>query len=98
MNWRAECTALPWASVFFGESMFSLEINASKVLMVHLANPPREWGYRMLDCQVEGSHLLTMGARTIPRDEFLSILRECVDQPPKRNDWAFHWHWRGPEE
>ncbi|MEI4850485.1 leucyl/phenylalanyl-tRNA--protein transferase, partial [Klebsiella pneumoniae] len=52
---------------FFGESMFSLETNASKVLMVHLANQLREWGYRIMDCQVESGHLLRMGARSIQR-------------------------------
>ena len=83
---------------FFGESMFSLETNASKVLMVHLANQLREWGYRIMDCQVESSHLLTMGARTIPREDFLSILRECIDQPPEQDNWVFHWHWKRPEE
>ena len=82
---------------FFGESMFSLETNASKVLMVHLANQLRLWDYRMMDCQVESDHLLTMGARSIPRAEFLSILRACVDQKPDQSDWTFTWEWRGPE-
>ena len=83
---------------FFGESMFSLETNASKVLMVHLARQLAQWGYRLMDCQVESDHLLSMGARTIPRDEFLSILGKYVDQKPEKEDWAFNWRWPGPEE
>jgi len=82
---------------FFGESMFSLETNASKVLMVYLANQLRLWGYQLMDCQVESPHLLTMGARSIPRREFLSILRSCVDQEPEMPGWQFSWEWSGPE-
>ncbi|MGM0953273.1 MAG: leucyl/phenylalanyl-tRNA--protein transferase [Pseudomonadota bacterium] len=82
---------------FFGESMFSLETNASKVLMVHLARQLTEWGYQLMDCQVESDHLLTMGARSIPRAEFLSILRACVDRKPGTSDWHFTWQWPGPE-
>ncbi|HAC30553.1 leucyl/phenylalanyl-tRNA--protein transferase [Marinobacter nauticus] len=82
---------------FFGESMFSLETNASKVLMVHLAHQLGEWGYQLMDCQVESDHLLTMGARSIPRAEFLSILRACVDRKPDQPDWNFSWQWPCPE-
>jgi leucyl/phenylalanyl-tRNA--protein transferase len=82
---------------FFGESMFSLETNASKVLMVHLARQLTEWGYQLMDCQVESDHLLTMGARSIPRAEFLSILRASVDRKPGTSDWHLTWQWPGPE-
>ena len=82
---------------FFGESMFSLETNASKVLMVHLAHQLADWGYQIMDCQVESSHLLTMGARCIPRSEFLSILRASVDRTPAQPDWSLTWQWPGPE-
>lgn len=80
---------------FFGESMFSLETNASKVLMVHLGRQLAEWGYQLMDCQVESDHLLSMGARSIPRAEFLSILRACVDRKPDQSDWTFRWRWPG---
>ncbi|SFM51817.1 leucyl/phenylalanyl-tRNA--protein transferase [Marinobacter zhejiangensis] len=82
---------------FFGESMFSLETNASKVLMVHLARQLKAWGYEVLDCQVESPHLLSMGARSIPRSEFLSILRACIDRTPAQKSWNFQWRWPGPE-
>jgi len=82
---------------FFGESMFSLETNASKVLMVHLARQLDEWGYTIMDCQVESGHLLRMGACTIPRRRFLSILRESVGQHPEHDRWDIQWRWPGPE-
>ena len=82
---------------FFGESMFSLETNASKVLMVHLAHQLQDWGYRLMDCQVESDHLLTMGACTIPRSKFLSIIGTYADRKPDQTDWTLHWQWRGRE-
>ncbi len=82
---------------FFGESMFALETNASKVLMVHLAHQLKAWGYDLLDCQVESPHLLSMGARSIPRTDFLSILGASVDRDPTQKSWIFQWRWPGPE-
>ncbi|MEH6356192.1 MAG: leucyl/phenylalanyl-tRNA--protein transferase [Marinobacter sp.] len=84
-------------SCFFGESMFSLETNASKVLMVHLANQLRQWGYRIIDCQVVSDHLLSMGAQTLPRIEFLALLGRYTKQPPAVTEWQFQWRWPGPE-
>ena len=82
---------------FFGESMFSLETNASKVLMVHLAGQLEDWGYTLMDCQVESGHLLRMGACTIPRRRFLSILRKSVNARPNHGNWDIQWRWHGPK-
>ncbi len=82
---------------FFGESMFSLETNASKVLMVHLAHQLADWGYKLMDCQVESRHLLSMGAECISRAEFLSILKAHVDRAAVQSDWRLQWRWPGPE-
>ncbi|MCH8497584.1 MAG: leucyl/phenylalanyl-tRNA--protein transferase [Marinobacter sp.] len=78
---------------FFGESMFSRETNASKVVFVTLCQQLARWGYRLLDCQVENDHLLTLGAHTIPRTEFLSILQENVDQLPDQTGWQIDSPW-----
>lgn len=59
---------------FFGESMFSTEANASKVALVGLCEHLRLANYRIIDCQVENDHLLSMGARCIARKDFLSFL------------------------
>jgi leucyl/phenylalanyl-tRNA--protein transferase len=58
--------------VFCGESMFSKVSNASKVAFIHLAQS----GYRLIDCQVYNDHLASLGAREIPREEFLNLLKE----------------------
>ncbi len=60
--------------VFCGESMFSLAPNASKVAFIALAHHLREKNYKLLDCQVHNDHLETLGAREIPRREFLKII------------------------
>ncbi|MBS3803410.1 MAG: leucyl/phenylalanyl-tRNA--protein transferase [Oleiphilaceae bacterium] len=78
---------------FFGESMFSTETNASKILMVHIARQLDQWGYALMDCQVESDHLLTMGARTRPRREFLDRLKANVDQKPEQASWKMQWQW-----
>lgn len=60
-------------NVFCGESMFSYVSDASKVALVYLCQQP---GYRMIDCQVHTSHLESMGAIMISRDEYLRILND----------------------
>ncbi|HET8551420.1 MAG TPA: leucyl/phenylalanyl-tRNA--protein transferase [Gammaproteobacteria bacterium] len=62
--------------VFFGESMFSRESDASKVALVHLCRRD----YDLIDCQVESRHLARLGARPIPRRQFLERLDAgCAD-------------------
>ena len=63
-------------SSFFGESMFSLVPNASKLALIHLACVMGERGGRMIDCQFETLHLRSMGARYISYEEYISILNE----------------------
>lgn len=60
--------------IFCGESMFSLVPNASKVAFIALARHLKEKEYKLLDCQVHNNHLETLGAREIPRAEFLKII------------------------
>lgn len=59
---------------FFGESMFHTRTNASKVILVQLARYMAREGFVLLDCQVPNSHLMSMGACHIPRQEFLELL------------------------
>lgn len=63
---------------FFGESMFSLEPNASKVALIYLAKMMQERGGRLIDCQFETPHLKTMGGRHIMYEDYLNILRRPV--------------------
>ncbi len=61
--------------VFFGESMFSLVNNASKVAFAYLL---QNSDYRLIDCQVENKHLQSLGAFKIPRDLFIQQLKAFV--------------------
>ncbi len=61
--------------VFFGESMFSLVSDASKVALKALCDRMVERGMKLIDCQVTTAHLVRMGAKEIPRQEFLALLR-----------------------
>jgi len=69
--------------VFFGESMFSLERDASKVALAALVRAMHERNGRLIDCQVASAHLETLGARSIPRRQFVRELAEAV--PDVRN-------------
>jgi leucyl/phenylalanyl-tRNA--protein transferase len=67
--------------MFFGESMFTLETDASKVALAHLVAIARRAGMPMIDCQQETPHLASLGARPILRVEFakrLAGLVHCV--------------------
>lgn len=64
--------------VFCGESMFSLMSNASKVALVTLARNLEEQKYHLIDCQMYTDHLASMGAREIPRKDFIKILKSST--------------------
>jgi leucyl/phenylalanyl-tRNA---protein transferase len=73
--------------VFFGESMFSLMNDASKVALVHLVTWLQQKGFELIDCQVSTEHLKRMGAREIPRDEFLRRLAEAIGNDFQGSSW-----------
>lgn len=62
--------------VFAGESMFHRAPNASKVALLHLIEHVRRRGLDWLDIQVMTPHMERLGARNLPRDEFLALLYE----------------------
>ena len=61
-------------NLFFGESMFSKASNASKLALAALASPSMELD--VIDCQIQSVHLAAMGARAIPRAQFLRMVRK----------------------
>ncbi|TQV73546.1 leucyl/phenylalanyl-tRNA--protein transferase [Exilibacterium tricleocarpae] len=71
--------------VFFGESMFSLERDASKVAFVHLVQQLGDWGFQLVDCQVASDHLSSLGAGEISRQRFAQLLLNYVDVEPEIN-------------
>jgi leucyl/phenylalanyl-tRNA--protein transferase len=74
--------------MFYGESMFSLATDASKIAFVHLVRQLERWGFGMIDCQMKTAHLASLGAREIPRAEFSQKLSELVNFPEDIG----HWH------
>ncbi|CAK0764551.1 Leucyl/phenylalanyl-tRNA--protein transferase [Gammaproteobacteria bacterium] len=75
--------------IFFGESMFSLHPDASKTSLVYLVYQLRRWGFAVVDCQIHSSHLESLGAETIPRQEFVRLLDHHVDLPGPAIPWRF---------
>ncbi len=67
---------LALGQVFFGESMFAHQSNASKVAFVYLLDALKKRNYALIDCQVMTPHLLSLGAEEIPREQFLKLLKE----------------------
>lgn len=63
--------------VFFGESMFSRESNASKFALFALCRVLAEHDFELLDCQTVSRHLLSLGAVTMPRRDFVGLLDRC---------------------
>jgi len=73
--------------VFFGESMFANMTDASKVAFVVLTGHLQQWQFGLIDCQVETEHLNSLGARNIPRRQFIDYLDEYCDQPGMAGHW-----------
>jgi leucyl/phenylalanyl-tRNA--protein transferase len=74
-------------SAFFGESMFTKVSNASKVAFVLLVNQLIKWNFTLIDCQVTTHHLKNLGAREIPRSDFLARLALALDAPSRQGIW-----------
>ena len=82
--------------VFSGESMFSKERDSSKIAFTALAWHIQNWGYSLIDCQIENPHLMSMGATNIDRKTYLNILKttRCFKQPQwvyNKNCDLSHW-------
>jgi len=83
--------------IFYGESMFSWRSDASKIAVAHLARYLERLGFGMVDCQMHTAHLASLGAREIPRDDFIARLDALVAAGPAPGPWpaadASHlWH------
>jgi leucyl/phenylalanyl-tRNA--protein transferase len=74
--------------MFFGESMFAHETDASKVALVGLVSLLEEKGFPMIDCQQATGHLERFGARSIPRARFAEEVSRLVDLEVPGGHWA----------
>lgn len=68
--------------MFFAESMFSAETNASKLALLGLGWTLAEWGWPLIDAQVRSAHLETLGARPMPRAAFAATVSRLVALDP----------------
>jgi leucyl/phenylalanyl-tRNA--protein transferase len=75
-------------SAFFGESMFSAKSNASKVGFIYFAQALTQWGFKWIDCQIMNPHLKSMGAKDVPRKEFLDLLQTALKNETRRGPWT----------
>lgn len=74
---------------FFGESMFHRMTDASKIALAALVEKLRTWDFHFLDAQMTTEHMLSLGAREMPRRIFLKRLRAALAQPTRRGRWRF---------
>jgi leucyl/phenylalanyl-tRNA--protein transferase len=68
--------------MFYGESMFSLRSDASKIALAHLAAQLKKWNFGMIDCQMNTPHLASLGACEIPRKEFIVRVQDLINCSP----------------
>jgi leucyl/phenylalanyl-tRNA--protein transferase len=80
---------LSLGAVFFGESMFARERDASKVAFVLLVEQLRRWRIPLVDCQVHTPHLASLGGVEWPRARFLGVLRQALEEPTRLGPWRF---------
>ena len=73
--------------MFYGESMFSYATDASKIAIAHLAGFLEREGFGLIDCQMNTSHLASLGAREIPRCDFIARLQKLTAIPPLNGRW-----------
>lgn len=80
---------------FFGESMFSLVSDASKVAFKALSDVLGSRGYDFIDCQMKTDHMVRLGAEVVQRDIFLDLLSTTIEEPTEMGPWDdFHWEYK----
>ncbi|HEX9665770.1 MAG TPA: leucyl/phenylalanyl-tRNA--protein transferase [Thermodesulfobacteriota bacterium] len=72
---------------FFGESMFHLMSNASKVALYHLVEKLKLWGFDFIDSQIATNHMKSLGAGEIDRESFLGVLKSTLKRKTRRGNW-----------
>lgn len=73
---------------FFGESMFHRKTDASKVALHYLCMALEKKDFHFIDAQMETPHLLSLGAITIKREDYLMKLEEALHHESLRGSWT----------
>lgn len=66
--------------VFYGESMFSEQANASKMALYFLCQHAKDYNIELIDCQIESDHLISLGATMISKMDFLMKLSQFASK------------------
>jgi leucyl/phenylalanyl-tRNA--protein transferase len=74
--------------MFFGESMFSAASGGSRVALAALIQRMRDWGWPLLDAQLENPHLMSLGAELMPRGEFAAQVERATLLPAAPGPWT----------
>jgi len=83
---------IAYGKAFFGESMFSLVSDASKVAFKALSDVLATRGYDFIDCQMKTDHMVGLGAEVVDRDLFLDQLEATIHKPMDFGKWTdFRW-------
>lgn len=77
--------------MFFGESMFGVLPGASSLALAALARGLAARGWPLIDAQLENPHLMRLGARRMPRPEFLAMVARLVAQEQPAGSWRDDW-------
>jgi leucyl/phenylalanyl-tRNA--protein transferase len=72
---------------FFGESMFHLKTDASKVALATLVDKLKSWDFHFIDSQMTTEHMVRLGAKELPRRIFLKRLQSALRHPTRRGRW-----------
>lgn len=73
---------------FFGESMFHIIPNASKVALYWLSMKLKEWDFHIIDAQVYTNHLESLGGELLPRNKYFTILNQALQEPGIEGSWS----------
>ncbi|SFV70949.1 Leucyl/phenylalanyl-tRNA--protein transferase [hydrothermal vent metagenome] len=86
---------IAFGKAFFGESMFSLCSDASKVAFKALSDVLGERGYDFIDCQMKTDHMVGLGAIVVEREVFLDALEVAITKPTDFGKWHdFSWEYK----
>jgi leucyl/phenylalanyl-tRNA---protein transferase len=72
---------------FFGESMFHHKTDASKVALATLVEKLKSWGFHFVDSQMTTEHMMSLGAKEVPRRIFLKRLQSALRHSTRRGKW-----------
>jgi leucyl/phenylalanyl-tRNA--protein transferase len=79
---------LSLGAAFFGESMFHIESNASKIAFYQLVTFAKKHGFDFIDAQTPSSHLQSLGATSVPRNRFLKELQSTLKFETLKGNWS----------